>query len=248
VRRVSSFVHPPALTLPARKCWLSRHDTFYHRSLDHTHHRLPLAQTHTQPCGGAIPLCMVEEFDLPMEIVDRKVTKMKMISPSNREVDVGKTLSEREWIGMCRREVMDDYLRKRAEKSGAKVSLLLCVCVCVCVRVCARVRACVCVCVCVCVCACVCVCVCVCVCARACASEPEGDIQHTHTHTRKRSHAHTHTHACKHTHTHTTHAHTHTHTHARAACFVTCTFANDMSTIVCASPNLDHSEINAASL
>ncbi|KAJ9532011.1 hypothetical protein QJQ45_003703 [Haematococcus lacustris] len=73
------------------------------------------------PCGGAIPLCMVEEFDLPMEIIDRKVTKMKMISPSNREVDVGKTLSEREWIGMCRREVMDDFLRKRATKNGAKV-------------------------------------------------------------------------------------------------------------------------------
>lgn len=48
---------------------------------------------------------MIGEFDLPMEIVDRKVTKMKMISPSNREVDVGKTLSEREYIGMCRREV-----------------------------------------------------------------------------------------------------------------------------------------------
>ena len=26
-----------------------------------------------KPCGGAIPLCMVEEFDLPEEIVDRKV-------------------------------------------------------------------------------------------------------------------------------------------------------------------------------
>ena len=117
---------------------------------------------------------MVEEFDLPMEIIDRRVTKMKMISPSNREVrsalrcvalhaglvaprahevmlpavlvcstpanasplqtdvgqlfldmratpaaatfptvlvpcllqvDVGKTLNEKEWIGMCRREV-----------------------------------------------------------------------------------------------------------------------------------------------
>ena len=79
---------------------------------------------------------MIDEFDLPMEIVDRKararagarrghhrtapplsrraaplapldrqVTKMKMISPSNRAVDVGKTLSEKEYIGMCRREV-----------------------------------------------------------------------------------------------------------------------------------------------
>ena len=66
---------------------------------------------------------MVDEFKLPMEIIDRKVTKMKMISPSNKEVDVGKTLSDTEWIGMCRREVFDDYLRNRAQKNGAKVSI-----------------------------------------------------------------------------------------------------------------------------
>lgn len=64
-----------------------------------------------QPCGGAIPLCMVQEFDLPESIIDRKVTKMKMISPSNREVDVGRTLSEREYIGMCRREVRTHPVR-----------------------------------------------------------------------------------------------------------------------------------------
>lgn len=105
-----------------------------------------------KPCGGAIPLCMIDEFDLPMEIVDRKVravipgapgavhvgpssarltraplhaltqvTKMKMISPSNRAVDVGQTLSEKEYIGMCRREVFDDYLRKRAATNGAQL-------------------------------------------------------------------------------------------------------------------------------
>ena len=74
-----------------------------------------------KPCGGAIPLCMIEEFDLPMEIVDRKVTKMKMISPSNRAVDVGRTLSDTEYIGMCRREVFDDFLRKRAASYGATV-------------------------------------------------------------------------------------------------------------------------------
>ena len=72
-----------------------------------------------QPCGGAIPLCMIEEFDLPMEIIDRKVTKMKMISPSNRVVDVGQTMSDSEYIGMCRREVFDEFLRKRASESGA---------------------------------------------------------------------------------------------------------------------------------
>jgi hypothetical protein len=46
---------------------------------------------------------------------------MKMISPSNREVDVGKTLSETEWIGMCRREVFDEFLRKRAKSLGANI-------------------------------------------------------------------------------------------------------------------------------
>ena len=25
-----------------------------------------------KPCGGAIPVCMVEEFSLPSEIIDRK--------------------------------------------------------------------------------------------------------------------------------------------------------------------------------
>lgn len=74
-----------------------------------------------KPCGGAIPLCMVGEFDIPQDIIDRRVRKMKMISPSNVAVDVGRTLAEDEYIGMVRREVLDDFLRKRAGKNGAKV-------------------------------------------------------------------------------------------------------------------------------
>ncbi len=78
-----------------------------------------------KPCGGAIPLCMVAEFELPDSIIDRKVRNMKMISPSNREVDIsldrvyGKT--ENEYIGMCRREVMDAYLRNRAADLGTNL-------------------------------------------------------------------------------------------------------------------------------
>jgi len=72
-----------------------------------------------KPCGGAIPLCMIDEFDLPAEIIDRKVRKMKMISPSNREVDIGATLKDDEYIGMCRREIMDGFLRDRAVDLGA---------------------------------------------------------------------------------------------------------------------------------
>lgn len=72
-----------------------------------------------KPCGGAIPLCMVDEFDLPPEIIDRKVRKMRMISPSNVEVDIGKTLKPNEYIGMTRREVLDAFLRDRAVDLGA---------------------------------------------------------------------------------------------------------------------------------
>lgn len=73
-----------------------------------------------KPCGGAIPLCMVSEFDLPPEIIDRRVRKMKMISPSNVEVDIN-IQKEDEYIGMCRREVMDSFMRDRAAKLGAKL-------------------------------------------------------------------------------------------------------------------------------
>jgi geranylgeranyl diphosphate/geranylgeranyl-bacteriochlorophyllide a reductase len=73
-----------------------------------------------KPCGGAIPLCMVEEFDLPESIIDRKVRNMKMISPSNREVDINLE-NENEYIGMCRREVMDAFLRNRAAELGAQL-------------------------------------------------------------------------------------------------------------------------------
>jgi len=62
----------------------------------------------------------VDEFKLPSTIIDRKVRKMKMISPSGREVDIGQTLDAGEYIGMCRREVLDGYLRERAIEFGAQ--------------------------------------------------------------------------------------------------------------------------------
>jgi len=74
-----------------------------------------------KPCGGAIPLCMLEEFDLPTDIVDRQVRKMTMISPTNKEVQIGQTLKDDEFIGMVRREVMDKYMRDRAAEKGAQL-------------------------------------------------------------------------------------------------------------------------------
>lgn len=73
-----------------------------------------------KPCGGAIPLCMVDEFDLPPNIIDRRVRQMKMISPSNVEVDI-KLENAHEYIGMCRREILDAFLRNRAARLGANL-------------------------------------------------------------------------------------------------------------------------------
>ena len=73
-----------------------------------------------KPCGGAIPLCMVAEFDLPPEIIDRRVRNMTMISPSNVEVDINIEKPD-EYIGMCRREILDGFLRERAHKLGANL-------------------------------------------------------------------------------------------------------------------------------
>ncbi|KAK4414513.1 Geranylgeranyl diphosphate reductase, chloroplastic [Sesamum alatum] len=72
-----------------------------------------------KPCGGAIPLCMLEEFSIPSHLIDRKVTQMKIISPSNLTVDFGKTLKPHEFISMLRREVLDNFLRLRAKDRGA---------------------------------------------------------------------------------------------------------------------------------
>lgn len=75
-----------------------------------------------KPCGGAIPLCMVDEFSIPHHLIDRHVTKMKIISPSNLTVDFGsKSLRAHESIPMLRREVLDAFVRNRAESAGAQL-------------------------------------------------------------------------------------------------------------------------------
>ncbi|KAM4083834.1 hypothetical protein ACB094_08G086400 [Castanea mollissima] len=77
--------------------------------------------TTAKPCGGAIPLCMLEEFNIPSHLIDRHVTRMRIFSPSNLSVDFGKTLRPNEFIAMLRREALDSFLRSRAESLGAKL-------------------------------------------------------------------------------------------------------------------------------
>ncbi|KNA14245.1 hypothetical protein SOVF_109260 [Spinacia oleracea] len=75
----------------------------------------------SKPCGGAIPLCMLDEFSIPRSLIDRQVTRMRIFSPSNLSIDFGKTLLPTEFIAMTRREVLDSFLRSRAESSGARL-------------------------------------------------------------------------------------------------------------------------------
>ncbi|KAH0726038.1 hypothetical protein KY284_001903 [Solanum tuberosum] len=72
-----------------------------------------------KPCGGAIPLCMLSEFSIPSHLIDRCVTQMRIISPSNIVADLSKTLKPHEFVAMLRREVLDSFLRQRTESSGA---------------------------------------------------------------------------------------------------------------------------------
>jgi hypothetical protein len=56
----------------------------FYLELDTTNQANSIADNSAQQYrGGAIPLCMVNEFYLSQSIIDRQVRKMKIISPSN---------------------------------------------------------------------------------------------------------------------------------------------------------------------
>lgn len=77
-----------------------------------------------KPCGGALPPVAFEEFDIPQDLISRKVHKAVIYSPTDRvaEIEVA-GLSDRdredEFVAMCRREDLDPYLRQRAVDNGA---------------------------------------------------------------------------------------------------------------------------------
>jgi len=70
-----------------------------------------------KPCGGAIPPRLIKDFDIPLGLLCARATSARMIAPSNKEVDmpVGKG-----FVGMVDRDVFDEWLRDRAERSGAE--------------------------------------------------------------------------------------------------------------------------------
>ena len=66
-----------------------------------------------KPCGGAIPLCMLDEFAIPRDLVDRRVTRMRVVSPSNLTADFSRALPPGAHIPMLRREVLNFFLHRR---------------------------------------------------------------------------------------------------------------------------------------
>lgn len=69
-----------------------------------------------KPCGGAVPPRLVEEFEIPADLLVARIRSARMIAPSNREVDMP---IDNGYVGMVDRDVFDEYLRTRAERSGA---------------------------------------------------------------------------------------------------------------------------------
>jgi len=68
-----------------------------------------------KPCGGAVPPILLREFDIPESVLEAKVNTARMIAPSGKEVD----MDIGGFVGMVDRGSFDNWLRRRAESSGA---------------------------------------------------------------------------------------------------------------------------------
>lgn len=69
-----------------------------------------------KPCGGAIPPRLVQDFDIPDSLLVARIGSARMISPSDRRVDMP---IDGGYVGMVDREKFDEWLRERAALSGA---------------------------------------------------------------------------------------------------------------------------------
>jgi len=70
-----------------------------------------------KPCGGAIPPRLIRDFDIPDDLLVAKVNSARMVSPSDKQVDMP---IDGGFVGMVDREVFDEWLRERAVEAGAK--------------------------------------------------------------------------------------------------------------------------------
>ncbi|MEM6381869.1 MAG: geranylgeranyl diphosphate reductase [Pseudomonadota bacterium] len=69
-----------------------------------------------KPCGGAIPPRCVEDFDIPDDQLVARIKSALMVAPSGRQVPMP---IDGGYVGMVDREHFDEWLRTRAQSSGA---------------------------------------------------------------------------------------------------------------------------------
>jgi geranylgeranyl reductase len=74
-----------------------------------------------KPCGGAIPPRLIEEFAIPDSLLVARIRSARMISPSDRKVDmpIDAGGGSGGFVGMVDREAFDEWLRERAAAVGA---------------------------------------------------------------------------------------------------------------------------------
>ncbi|MEM6939726.1 MAG: geranylgeranyl diphosphate reductase [Pseudomonadota bacterium] len=70
-----------------------------------------------KPCGGAVPPRLIHDFDIPNTQVVARINTARMISPTQRQVDIP---IENGYVGMVDREHFDEFLRERAAEAGAQ--------------------------------------------------------------------------------------------------------------------------------
>ena len=69
-----------------------------------------------KPCGGAVPPILINEFQIPDDLIVAKVKSARMVSPKGEQVDMP---IDGGYIGMVDREHFDEWLRARAALVGA---------------------------------------------------------------------------------------------------------------------------------
>ncbi|MEM7242530.1 MAG: geranylgeranyl diphosphate reductase [Pseudomonadota bacterium] len=86
--------------------------------LAHEGHKVTLLdkEGRIKPCGGAVPPRLIHDFDLPDDLIVARINTARMISPTERSVDIP---IENGYVGMVDREDFDPFLRSRAKEAGA---------------------------------------------------------------------------------------------------------------------------------
>lgn len=69
-----------------------------------------------KPCGGAIPPRLIQDFEIPDDLLVAKARCARMIAPSSHQVDIP---IDNGFVGMVNRDQFDEWLRQRAAQAGA---------------------------------------------------------------------------------------------------------------------------------